>query len=74
MWHARRRGPPVRGQIARDRQPGEEVMAFFLKLSGSDFRAYVHDPDDVERWIIDAGFKKTYQNKTFIWLTQLYQK
>ena len=50
-----------------------EVMAFFLKLSGSDFRAYVHNPDDVERWIIDAGFKKTYQNKTFIWLTQVYQ-
>lgn len=51
-----------------------EVMAFFLKLSGSDFRAYVHNPDDVERWIVDAGFKKSYQNKTFIWLTQLYQK
>lgn len=51
-----------------------EVMAFFLKLSGSDFRAFVHKPDDIERWITDAGFKKTYQNKTFIWLTQVYQK
>ena len=50
-----------------------EVMAFFLKISGSDFRAYVHNPDNVERWIIDAGFKKSYQNKTFIWLTQVYQ-
>lgn len=51
-----------------------EVMAFFLKLSGSDFRAFVHKPDDIERWIIDAGFKKTYQDKTFSWLTQVYQK
>ena len=51
-----------------------EVMAFFLKLSGSDFRAFVHHPDDIERWISESGFKKTYQNKTFIWLTQVYQK
>lgn len=51
-----------------------EVMAFILKLSGSDFRAFVHNPNDIEAWITEAGFKKAYQNKTFIWLTQVYQK
>lgn len=51
-----------------------EMMAFILKLSGSDFRAFVHNPNDIERWITEAGFKKTYQDKTFIWLTQVYQK
>ena len=51
-----------------------EIMAFFLKLSGSDFRAFVHNPDDIERWIIAAGFKKTYQDQTFIWLSQTYIK
>ena len=51
-----------------------EIMAFFLKLSGSDFRAFVHDPDDIERWIIAAGFKKSYQAQTFIWLSQIYTK
>lgn len=51
-----------------------EVMAFFLKLTGSDFRAFVHNPNDIERWIIESGFKKIYQDKTFIWLTQAYQK
>jgi len=51
-----------------------EIMAFLLKLSGSDFRAFVHSPDDIEGWITAAGFKKVYQNKTFIWLTQVYQK
>lgn len=51
-----------------------EVMAFFLKLSGSDFRAFVHNPDDIERWILEAGFKKTYQEQTFIWLSQIYTK
>ena len=51
-----------------------EIMAFILKLSGSDFRAFVHDPNDIERWITESGFKKVYQEKTFIWLTQIYQK
>ena len=51
-----------------------EIMAVFLKLSGSDFRAYVHNPDDIERWIIAAGFKKTEQQQTFIWLSQIYTK
>lgn len=51
-----------------------EIMAFFLKLVGSDFRAYVHDPKEIERWILDAGFKKVYQQQTFIWLSQVYEK
>ena len=51
-----------------------EIMAFFLKLGGSDFRAFVHNPDDIERWILEAGFKKTYQAQTFIWLSQIYTK
>lgn len=51
-----------------------EIMAFFLKISGSDFRAFVHNPDDIERWITDAGFKKVYQQQTFIWLSQVYVK
>ncbi|MDH5370875.1 MAG: class I SAM-dependent methyltransferase [Gammaproteobacteria bacterium] len=51
-----------------------EVMALLLKISGSDFRAYVHDPEDIEAWIIQAGFKKVYQEQTFIWRSQIYTK
>lgn len=51
-----------------------EIMAFFLKLGGSDFRAYVHNPDDIARWITEAGFKKVYHEQTFIWSSQIYQK
>ena len=51
-----------------------EVMAYFLKLSGSNFRAFVHNPDDIESWITKADFKKTYQQQTFIWLTQIYTR
>lgn len=51
-----------------------ETSALFLKLIGSDFRPYVHDPLKIENWINQAGFKKIEQQQTFIWLTQIYQK
>ena len=50
------------------------ISSVFLKLIGSDFRPYVHDPDKIEFWILKAGFKKAYQEQTFIWLTQIYTK
>ncbi len=53
---------------------GMSVLAFFLRLVRSDFRPYVHDPDQIERWITAEGFKKHYDNQTFIWLTQVYLK
>ncbi len=53
---------------------GVAILAIALKLIRSDFRPYVHDPDDVERWVIEAGFKKAYQENTLIWLTQVYIK
>lgn len=51
-----------------------DISAIFLRLVGSDFRPYVHDPDNIESWILEAGFKKAYQAQTFIWLTQIYTK
>lgn len=50
------------------------ISALFLKLVGSDFRPYVHNPNDIERWIIEAGFKKAFQDQTWIWLSQVYVK
>jgi hypothetical protein len=45
-----------------------------MKLIGSSFRPYAHRPEDIERWVAEAGFDKVYQNTTFIWLTQVYVK
>lgn len=53
---------------------GTQVLAVIMKLLGSSFRPYVHDPSQIEKWIIEQGFKKTVQSQTFIWLTQIYQK
>ncbi len=48
--------------------------ALLMKLIGSSFRPYAHQPDEIEQWIREAGFEKQYQNTTFIWLTQVYVK
>lgn len=41
-------------------------------LLRSDFRAYVHDPLEIEHWIGEAGFRKRYEACTALWLTQVY--
>lgn len=48
--------------------------ALFMRLLGSAFRPYVHDPGQIEQWIDEAGFHKCYENTTLVWLTQVYQK
>ncbi len=51
---------------------GARVLNFFLWLLRSGYRTYVHDPRRIEGWVTVAGFKKRYENQTFIWLTQVY--
>ena len=48
--------------------------ALFLWLVRSSFRPYVHDPKQIEAWIIEKGFHKQFQDITAIWLTQIYVK
>lgn len=59
----------------RDRRlnrAGARALNFFLWLLRSGYRTYIHDPRRIERWIADAGFKKHYENRTLLWLTQVY--
>ena len=51
---------------------GAEAIAFLLWLIRSDFRPYVHDPVQIERWISDGGFEKRFEDQTAEWLTQVY--
>lgn len=53
---------------------GEKIMAGLMSLLRSDFRSYVHDPAQIEKWITNKGFSKSYENKTLLWLTQVYTK
>ena len=50
------------------------VGAMLMKLLGSSFRPYAHNPADIERWIAEQGFIKIFQDSTFIWLSQVYVK
>lgn len=51
---------------------GAALGAVCLRLIGSDFRAYVHDPERVEGWIGAEGFAKRFEAVTPVWLTQVY--
>jgi SAM-dependent methyltransferase len=53
---------------------GVEVIACLLRLLRSDFRSYVHDPAQIERWITSKGFHKRFEAQTAIWSTQVYEK
>lgn len=53
---------------------GEKIGAAIMWLFRSCFRSYVHDPAQIESWITEQGYCKQYENKTFIWLTQVYSK
>jgi 2-polyprenyl-3-methyl-5-hydroxy-6-metoxy-1,4-benzoquinol methylase len=61
--------------IPRDRwfsRLGAALFAAALRVAGSDFRSYVHDPARIEAWVRAAGFTKRYQNHTVVWLTVVY--
>jgi len=51
---------------------GARLLNFFLWLLRSGYRTYIHDPHRIEGWISAAGFRKRYENRTFLWLTQVY--
>ena len=61
--------------IPRDRwfiRGGVALLALFLRLFGSPFRSYVHDPRRIEAWVTAHGFVPRYHNQTAFWLTQVF--
>ena len=51
---------------------GIGAAACLFWLIRSDFRPYVHDPIQIQRWISDGGFEKRFEDQTAGWLTQVY--
>ncbi len=61
----------------RDRlftRAGIGLMTAALKLSGSGFRPYVHNPADIAHWIGGAGFQQISSEQTFEWSTDIYAR
>ena len=50
------------------------IAVLVLKILRSDFRPYLHPPENIEKWITETGFNKLYQNHNLVWLTQVYVK
>ena len=50
------------------------IVVFVLKVTGSDFRPYIHDPTKIEKCVTGAGFSKRFEATTPIWLTQVYAR
>ena len=53
---------------------GCRLGSVLMRLIGSEFRPYVHDPVQVDNWITEAGFTRVYDAHTMIWLAQVYVK
>jgi len=53
---------------------GVQISATVMKLLGSSFRPYVHDPEQIEFWILQQGFNKIFQDQTTVWLSQVYTR
>jgi len=60
---------PRRTMLART---VSSLMAFGFWIVRSAFRNYIHDPEAIEAQIVKAGFQKTFQDHTPIWLSQVY--
>lgn len=48
------------------------VWNSMLWLFRSDFRSFVHDPVELEDWIIGAGLEKCFEEQTAFWQSQVY--
>lgn len=53
---------------------GVRLAALFLRLFGSTYRPFVHDPEAVDMWIRSAGFRRISDARTLFWLTRVYQR
>jgi len=53
---------------------GTAAIACVLWVFRSGFRTYVHDPAQIERWILSNGFAKQFEHQSTAWLTQVYVK
>jgi 2-polyprenyl-3-methyl-5-hydroxy-6-metoxy-1,4-benzoquinol methylase len=61
--------------IPRDRafvRFGVGVMAVALRLLGSRFRPYVHDPEEIDTWLRQQGFSLAHRAQTPIWQSTVY--
>ena len=50
------------------------LQSWFLRLTRSRFRTYLHDPEKVEAIVKDHGFQRHFFRKTFTWQIVVYSR
>jgi SAM-dependent methyltransferase len=50
------------------------LMGWGLGLLGVEYRAFVHDPERIQRWITARGFGKSAQRLSPLWMMQVYSR
>jgi len=82
--------PDARGLVERSMAKAQRLYAFTiprwfvraamaigtlcLRLIRCGFRGYVHDPTQIDQWLVNGGFERAYDNETFFWLTRVYRR
>jgi len=51
---------------------GAGLGALFMKVIRSDFRPYVHDPEALDRLLMELGFRRKSEDSTWLWLSRVY--
>ncbi len=50
------------------------LASLFLRVFGSSYRPFVHNPEAVDVWIRSAGFRRISDARTLFWFTRVYQR
>jgi ubiquinone/menaquinone biosynthesis C-methylase UbiE len=50
------------------------LQSFFLRLTRSRFRTYLHPTEAVEELVSNQGFKRRFYRQTFVWQVVLYAR
>ncbi len=51
-----------------------DIGAFFLRLRGSKFRPYIHSNQAVHDLIVQSGFERIIEKRSFPWRVWVYQR
>jgi hypothetical protein len=61
----------------RDRLPAKVALTFgnlYCKVTGVDFRSYIHSPEAIVDMALGAGFKPVHEDRDFIWNAVVFEK
>jgi len=53
---------------------GVRVLGGVMRLLRIEFRNYVHEPREIERWATERSFRRVYAAQTLLWHTRVYAR